>query len=132
MMQVNSEEATTEAEREELETIAEALGRSSRLANLLHYIGEKYFRGESNQLTEYNIATEVFSRSKTTFDAGKDAIARVETHRLRKRLQEFYEGAGRERPLQLSIPPGAYLPVFSRRAAAVPTVQAPPLKAPEL
>ena len=131
-MQVNFEEATTEAEREELETIAEALGRSSRLANLLHYIGEKYFRGESNQLTEYNIATEVFSRSKTTFDAGKDAIARVETHRLRKRLQEFYEGAGRERPLQLSIPPGAYLPVFSRRAAAVPTVQAPPLKAPEL
>jgi hypothetical protein len=126
-MQVNSEETTTEAEREELETIAEALGRSSRLANLLQYIGEKYFRGESSQLTEYNIATEVFARSKTTFDSGKDAIARVETHRLRKRLQEFYEGAGRDRLLQLSIPPGAYVPVFSRRAAAVPTLKAPEL-----
>ena len=125
MMQVNFEEATAEAEREELETIAEALGRSSRLANLLHYIGEKYFQGESSQLTEYNIATEVFARSKTTFDSGKDAIARVETHRLRKRLQEFYEGAGRDRPIQLSIPSGAYVPVFSRRAAPVPSVPIP-------
>jgi hypothetical protein len=131
----NSEEVSKEAEREELETVAEALGRSSRLANLLHYIGEKYFRGESSQLNEYNIATEVFARSKTTFDAGKDAIARVETHRLRKRLQEFYEGAGRGRPIQLSIPSGAYVPVFSRRAAPVPSApdpSAPTLKAPDL
>jgi hypothetical protein len=126
-MQENSEEASMEAEREELETVAVALGRSSRLANLLHYIGEKYFRGESSQLSEYNIATEVFARSKTTFDAGKDAIARVETHRLRKRLQEFYEGAGRGRPLQLSIPSGAYVPVFSRHAAAVQSLKAPDL-----
>ena len=131
-MQVNSEETSLEAEREELETVAEALGRSSRLANLLHYIGEKHFRGESSQLTEYNIATEVFARSRTTFDAGKDAIARVETHRLRKRLQEFYEGAGRGRPIQLSIPSGAYVPVFSRCAAPVPSAPAPSLKAPGL
>lgn len=126
-MQDNSAEVSKEAEREELETVAEALGRSSRLANLLHYIGEKYFRGESSQLNEYNIATEVFARSKTTFDAGKDAIARVEVHRLRKRLQEFYEGAGRGRPIQLSIPSGTYVPVFSRRAAAVPSLKAPDL-----
>src|SRR5208283_3104747 len=126
-MHDNSAEVSKEAEREELETVAEALGRSSRLANLLHYIGEKYFRGESSQLNEYNIATEVFARSKTTFDAGKDAIARVEVHRLRKRLQEFYEGAGRGRPIQLSIPSGTYVPVFSRRAAAVPSLKAPDL-----
>jgi hypothetical protein len=127
MMQASSETASVEAEREELETVAEVLGRSSRLANLLHYIGERYFRGESSQLSEYNIATEVFARSKTTFDPGKDAIARVETHRLRRRLQEFYEGAGRGRPIQLSIPSGGYVPVFSRRAAALPPLQGPDL-----
>jgi len=108
-----------EAERAELEAVTEALGRSSRLAHLLHYIGEKYFAGRSDQLTEYAIATEVFGRSKTTFDAGEDAIARVEAHRLRKRLKEYYEGAGKNHLVQLSIPPGSYLPSFVHKQAAL-------------
>jgi len=54
-----------EAEREELVTVAEALSRSPRLSRLLRYLGEKYFQGEIDQLHEYNIATEVFGRSKT-------------------------------------------------------------------
>ena len=54
-------------ERAELETVAEALGHSSRLANLLRYVGEKYLQGESDELSEYNIATEVFGRSKIDF-----------------------------------------------------------------
>ena len=109
-----------EAEREELVTVAEALSRSPRLSRLLRYLGEKYFQGEIDQLHEYNIATEVFGRSKTAFDAGEDAIARVEAHRLRKRLKEFYETEGRDHPLQLSIPSGSYVPCFTRRADQAP------------
>jgi hypothetical protein len=105
-------------ERAELEAVIESLGRSSRLAQLLHYIGEKHFVGQSDQLSEYSIATEVFGRSKSTFDASEDAIARVEAHRLRKRLKEFYEGPGRNRPLQLTIPLGTYAPAFIHKAAA--------------
>src|SRR5580698_1427621 len=86
----------TDAERLEFELLLEWLTRSPRLANLLRYVGGKYFSGESRQLTEYNIATEVFGRSKTVFDAGEDAIARVEAHRLRKRLKEYYEGPGKD------------------------------------
>lgn len=111
---------SVDEERLELDAAVEALGRSSRLAHLLHYIGEKYLAGETDQLTEYSIATEVFGRSKTTFDATEDAIARVEAHRLRKRLKEFYEGAGKDRPLHLSIPPGTYVPAFVPKAAAHP------------
>jgi len=109
-----------EAERAELEAVADALGRSSRLANLLRYMGEEYFGGEGDRLTEYNIATEVFGRSKTVFDAGEDAIARVEAHRLRKKLKEFYEGPGKNHPIQLTIPLGTYVPSFSRRDLEVP------------
>ena len=87
-MLAQSERISMAAERAELETVAEALCRSSRLAHLLRYMGEKCFHGEGDQLTEYNIATEVFGRSKTVFDAGEDAIARVEAHRLRKRLKD--------------------------------------------
>lgn len=113
----NSALTANEAERAELANVAEGLSRSPRLSRLLLYLGEKYFLGESDQLHEYNIATEVFGRSKTAFDAGEDAIARVEAHRLRKRLREYYETEGKDHALQVSIPPGTYVPVFTRRAA---------------
>jgi hypothetical protein len=109
--------ATAEEERAELEAVAEAFGHSSRLAQLLHFIGEKHFAGESEKLTEYAVATEVFGRSKTTFDGSEDAIARVEAHRLRKKLKDFYEGAGKNHAIRISIPAGSYDPVFTRVGA---------------
>jgi hypothetical protein len=108
------------AERDELDAVMEALARTPRLSRLVRYLGDKYFAGEIDQLHEYNIATEVFGRSKTTFDAGEDAIARVEAHRLRKRLKEFYENGGEDHPVQLSVPSGTYVPVFTHRADRVP------------
>jgi hypothetical protein len=121
-MRENSIQMPLEAERFEFEAVADTFARSPRLASLLNYIGERYFSGESDQLTEYNIATEVFGRSKMAFDASEDAIARVEAHRLRKGLKKFYEGPGKDRNLQLTIPPGTYIPVFAHKAV----VEAPP------
>jgi hypothetical protein len=109
-----------QAERDELDAVAEALAKSPRLSRLVRYLGERYFSGESDQLHEYNIATEVFGRSKTAFDAGEDAIARVEAHRLRKRLKEYYETEGKNHPIQLSIPSGTYVPCFTRRSDDFP------------
>jgi hypothetical protein len=119
-MQGISALSNQEAERAELEAVVEALAKSPRLARLARYLGEKYFQGETDQLHEYNIATEVFGRSKTTFDAGEDAIARVEAHRLRKRLKEFYEAEGRSHPIQLSLPSGTYIPAFTHRSFEIP------------
>jgi hypothetical protein len=104
-----------EEERRELEAVAAALGNSSRLHRLITYIGQKYFQGKTDELHEYDIATAVFGRSKDTFNAGDDAIVRVEAHRLRKRLMEYYGGEGKDHPIHLSIPPGAYLPIFTRQ-----------------
>lgn len=111
--------ASLEDERKEFDAVAAALPKSSRQLRLLNYIGEKYFQGETDKLHEYNIATEVFERSKATFDPGEDAIVRVEAHRLRKRLKEFYENDGKNDPLQLTIPSGSYVPVFTRRSVAM-------------
>jgi hypothetical protein len=124
-MPENSGLLSVDEERLELEALAQALGRSSRLAHLLNYIGEKYFTGESDQLSEYNIATEVFGRSKASFDATEDAIARVEAHRLRKRLKEFYEGPGKDHLVQLSIPPGTYVPAFTHKPVEAPSSASP-------
>jgi len=114
-----------EAERAELECVAEALARSPRLSRLLRYMGEKLFSGEVDQLNEYNIATEVLGRSKTVFNAGEDAIARVETHRLRKRLAEFYESEGRNHPIHVTLPAGTYVPVFLHKSAEEPSPTSP-------
>jgi len=109
-----------EDERREFDAFVATLPSSSRLFRLITFIGDKYFKSETDQLHEYNIATEVFGRSKTTFDAGQDAIVRVEAHRLRKRLKEYYESEGKDHHFQLLIPPGTYAPVFTRLPLAVP------------
>jgi hypothetical protein len=127
-----SDPSFQDAERAELETVAAALSRSPRLVRLVRYLGDKYFLGEIDQLHEYNIATEVFDRSKVVFDAGEDAIARVEAHRLRKRLKEFYEGEGKGHTVQLVIPSGTYVPVFTHRADPVsPSASEQPSAMPE-
>ena len=116
-----------EAERAELTRAVEALARWPRLSQLLQYMGEKLFSGELDQINEYNIATDVLGRSKTVFNAADDAIARGETHRLRKRLATFYETEGRDHPIQVTLPSGSYIPVFTHKAAGEPWPAAPNL-----
>src|SRR5580700_9294669 len=108
----------SEAERAEFERVVEALSRWPRLSQLLRYIGEKLFSGEINEINEYNIATDVLGRSKTVFNSSEDAIARVETHRLRKRLATYYETEGRDHPVQILLPAGSYVPIFVRKPEA--------------
>jgi hypothetical protein len=105
----------TDSEHQELETVQAALAKTPRLAKLLCYLVNHYFEGTADSLTEFNIAVDVFGRNRETFIASEDAIARVETHRLRKRLKLFYEGEGRQHAIQISIPPGTYAPVFTHQ-----------------
>jgi hypothetical protein len=101
-------------EKLEVEALLERFSRSPRIAGLLSYICRKYFAGELDQLNETQIAVEVFGRPPD-FDRSQDAIARVEAHRLRRKLKEFYEGEGKDRPIQIVLPPGSYIPVFQHR-----------------
>ena len=61
-MQVNSTLNPAKAEHAEFDAVMKVLSETPRLAKLLGYIGEKYFLGEIDQISEYNIATEVFGR----------------------------------------------------------------------
>ena len=101
-----------EVERAEFERLTKDFERSHRLSLLLNFLGTHYFQGEVDQINEYNIATQVFGRSKTAFDSNEDSIVRVEAHRLRKRLKDFYENEGKDRTVQMSIPLGNYVPSF--------------------
>lgn len=96
---------------------SEYFDRAPGLARLLQYVCEKYFAGEEEQVKEYNIAIEALGRGPD-FDQKKDSIVRVEAHRLRKRLHEYYTSAGAEDPVQITIPEGRYIPRFVYRDTA--------------
>src|ERR1700684_2103574 len=85
-----------------------------RLANLLRYICERHFDGDTGAIKEYSIATDVFGRSQS-FDQATDSIVRVEAFRLRKKLREFYEGEGADQPIEIVVATGHYRPEFLDR-----------------
>ena len=118
---VSSQEATAELEA----VLASApFTRSPRLSRLLAYLCTKYLAGESDQIKEYSIGVEVLQRPPS-FDPATDASARVEVHRLRRRLQQFYETEGTVRSLRIVIPVGHYVPAFLPNHGA-PANGAPP------
>jgi malectin (di-glucose binding ER protein) len=119
-----------EAWREELEAVlASPLFRHApSLAQLLSYLCEKRFSGDTSQVKEYSIGVEVFHRGED-FDQETDSIVRVGVNRLRKRLAEYYAGDGASHRLQITIPVGQYVPEFRavQEPASSPTelVRAP-------
>jgi hypothetical protein len=93
--------------------------RSPKLSRLLHYICEKYFAGEADQVTEYSIALDVLERD-AKFDPQVDSVVRVDIHHLRKRLKNYYENAGKDHALEIVVPAGRYSPTFARRIVLEP------------
>lgn len=102
-------------ERQELETIMSSglFARSINLAQLLQYVCERTFEGASERIKEYNVAVEALGRPPE-FDQKRDSIVRVEAHRLRKKLQEYYAGDGASHAIKIQLPPGNYVPQFVR------------------
>ena len=96
------------------------------LAQFLSYICSKSLDGEASQIKEYSIAVEALGRSPD-FDQKRDSIVRVEAHRLRKRLRQYYEEDSASHSIQIVIPAGQYVPQFvlqeEVQAAKVPTAE---------
>ncbi|MGO8816902.1 MAG: malectin domain-containing carbohydrate-binding protein [Terriglobia bacterium] len=109
--------ASFDLEKEELERVlgSRNLPRAPLQGKLLKYICDEFFAGRSDRVKEYILATEVFGRG-ADFDQSQDAIVRVEAHRLRKNLREYYEGEGKNNLVQIVIEPGRYVPKFVTRS----------------
>ena len=58
------------------------------------------------------------------FDQKRDSIVRVEAHRLRKRLREYYEADGADHAIRIDIPPGQYAPRFLPSGSPLPSLSA--------
>lgn len=108
-------------ERAEVEAILHSgmFQKAPLLENLFRYVCERHFQGHAGLIKEYTIAVEALGRP-AEFDPKKDSIVRVEAHRLRKRLHDYYQGPGAGHCIKVTIPSGQYAPHFvaQREASA--------------
>lgn len=85
------------------------------LQRLLEFLVTQAYGPDAEALKEYTIGVGVLSKPQD-FDPKTDPIVRVQTHRLRQKLQEYYEIEGRHDPIVIAIPKGHYLPAFEEVA----------------
>jgi hypothetical protein len=86
---------------------------SKRYPALLKYIVENTLAGKSDLLKERTLGVEVFDRP-ATYDTNADTVVRYTAGEVRKRLLLFYHEEGRNSSIRISLPAGAYVPVFLR------------------
>lgn len=112
-------------EREELEWLLShpEMVRSTNLVRFLSFICNRYFDGQSDDIREYSIAVEALGRKAASFDSHVDPIVRVTARALRKKLDEIYKGDGKDRPLQIVLPVGHYVPQFVPASQAAAQVE---------
>jgi len=99
--------------RDELQVVlsSRAFRQARGLAKLLRYICSKALVDDAEPITEYTIAVDVLGKLQD-FKESKDASVRVEVHRLRKRLAEYYEQEGAQHSIRIVIAAGQYTPQF--------------------
>lgn len=105
-------EPSADAIRGQLDLILDApiFHSARRSSAFLRYTVEKAVTGAT--VKEYDIAIDVMGRA-ADYDPAVDATVRVEAGRLRSRLREYYESAGKADPVLIEIPKGGYSAVFS-------------------
>lgn len=105
---------------------------SKRSRDFLQWVVEETLAGRGERIKAFTIGVEVLGRD-ASFDAQGDPAVRLEAGRLRRALEQYYQGAGREDPVEIAIPKGGYQPLFTVRPGApapVPPPSTPPAAKP--
>ena len=106
----NSPQFSSEQVSLELETlcVSPTFVQSERLKRFLRYAVEMSYKGQYDRLKESVIGTEVFDRA-IGYNPREDAIVRVEAHRLRQKLEQYYATpVGQTSKLRFVLPKGSY------------------------
>jgi hypothetical protein len=85
--------------------------KSPRLRDFLTYICECSFKNRLDEISEQQIAMQVFGRS-AGYNPAEDTIVRSAARQLRQKLELYSLGDGADKAWRLTIPKGSYIPVF--------------------
>lgn len=105
--------AAVEAQLERI-LASQEFAASNSLQDFLTYSVHEVLAGRGDEINEHSIAVSVFGR-KESFDGRDDTIVRVQAHRLRGKLKEYYSETGADDDLLISLPRGSYSTQFERR-----------------
>jgi hypothetical protein len=94
-----------------------ALGRSALLLRLFNFFVACTLISKVPK--EIEVALDVFGK-RADFDVGQDAVVRVYIHKLRRKLDEYYAGPGKDDEERLMIPKGEYRFVMQSHAEPLP------------
>jgi hypothetical protein len=102
--------------------------KSNRLRELLLFLCERALSDPNGTIREADVGAGVFGR-QPGYDTAQDPLVRVQVSQLRKKLQQYFLDEGRDEPVTIEIPKGAYTPVFCVRPVE-PVTEPPPAPAP--
>jgi hypothetical protein len=94
---------------------SEHMEKSEASQRLLRYLAERALREETPKETE--IAIDVFGRD-ASFNSAEESLVRVAVRALRRRLHDYYAGAGRQDEVHFDVPKGGYRLVWTPRDLA--------------
>lgn len=97
---------------------SKAFRHAVALQRLLQYLISKTLEDPFADIKEYTIGVEVFERGPD-YDPQSDTIVRVQIHRLRLKVKEYYETEGAADPILVDIPKGHYIPTFELRKGSL-------------
>ena len=89
------------------------LGRSELMLRLFDFFVDCARTGRIPK--EIEVGLDVFGK-QADFDVGQDAAVRVYIHKLRRKMDEYYSGLGKDDTIRLTIPKGEYRFVFQDHA----------------
>lgn len=78
---------------------------------MLEYCVQHTIEGDVEKLRERQLGIVLFSRP-LSYDTSDDPIVRMAASEIRKRLAQFYDVAGDEARVRISLPPGSYVTEF--------------------
>jgi len=109
-----SENDRVEVQKELARILDSAFFRSSRrYPAFLSYVVEKTLSGEVDSLKERTLGIEVFHRSPD-YDTNADPVVRFSAGEVRRRIAQFYRENGSSNAIEIALPTGSYIPLFSR------------------
>jgi len=82
-----------------------------RSRQFIEFVVKHKIQGNSEQLKERTIGTEVFHRPPG-YATGDDPVVRVQAGEVRRRLEQYYQQTQSDGPLRIELPVGSYAPLI--------------------
>lgn len=81
---------------------------------LFIYLVEKSLAGEADDLKEYTVGVDAFSKPPS-YDPRQESVVRMHVARLRQKLADYYHTDGAVDPILVDLPKGGFKVVFAER-----------------